>query len=108
MAEKGAAKTRPRIIIKKKQEGNKKSRKATQYSFALHLLSQGSLEKSRGEEKKKVMWNNSPGIKVEPLLYRNTSRTTHHIVQCNKLTCFTVNNFTSGANNTFLGGIKGA
>lgn len=53
MAEKGAAKTRPRIIIKKKQEGNKKSRKATQYSFALHLLSQGSLEKSRGEEKKK-------------------------------------------------------
>lgn len=67
MAEKGAAKTGPRILILKSRKATKKSRKATQYSFALHLLSQGSLEKSRGEEKKRVMWSNSPEIEVEPL-----------------------------------------
>ena len=80
MAEKEAAKTGPKIII------IIKSRKATQYNFALHLLSQGSLEKSRGEEKKRVMWNNNPGIQVGPLLCRNTSRATYYIVTCNKLT----------------------
>lgn len=52
MAEKEAAKTGPRIILLKSRKATKKSRKATQYSFALHLLSQGSLEKSRGEEKR--------------------------------------------------------
>ena len=55
MAEKEAAKTGPRItiIIKSwKATTKKKSRKAAQYNFALHLRSQGSLEKSRGEEKK--------------------------------------------------------
>lgn len=47
---------RPRIITQEKagrqQQQQQKSRKATQHSFALHLLSQDSLEESRGEEKK--------------------------------------------------------
>lgn len=89
MAQKEAAKTGPRIIIiikSRKATTKKKSRKATQYNFALHLLSQGSLEKSRGEEKKRVMWNNNPGIQVGPLLCRNTSSATYYIVTCNKLT----------------------
>jgi hypothetical protein len=51
MAEKGAAKE-TEIKKKKSRKATTKSRKATQYSFALHLLSQGFLEKSRGEEKK--------------------------------------------------------
>lgn len=63
----------------KKQEGNKKAgrqqknRKATQFSCALYLLSRGCLEKSRGEEKR-VLGNNSPGIRN---LQRNTAKTTY-------------------------------
>lgn len=48
----------------------KKSRKATQYSLAFHLLSQSSPEKSKG---KKKLCGLTPGIKLQLLLHRNTS-----------------------------------
>lgn len=89
MAEKEAAKTGPRIIIIiKSRKATTKKKAGRQHNTTLHsTYCPRALWRSLEEKKKKrVMWNNNPGIKVRPLLCRNTSRVIYYIVTRNKLT----------------------